>query len=114
MDEINASYFNRRITVKRAATLADTGGGTANAGFDIRFSSWASVEEMSTQRKAYYGLDLFTTFWEVKLRYSANRSFTTADLIDYSGQTLSVQAATVIIQGYKQFNVLICVVSETV
>lgn len=113
MKEINPSHFNRRITVKRAATLADDAGGTENDGFDVRFESWASVEEISTARKAYYGLDLFTSYWEIILRYSPNRTFDTSDLIDYGSQTYSVQSADVIKQGYKEFTILICVLSQT-
>jgi head-tail adaptor len=103
------STFNRRITVKRAITVADDAFGTGNNGFTERFVTWANVQQLSDSRKAYYGLDLFTMYWQIVLRYTADRKFTTADLIDYEDLTLSVVGTDTILQNYKNFSVLMCV-----
>lgn len=105
---IQPSSFNRRITVKRAATLIDDGGGTDNTAFIDRFETWASVDQMSTSRKAFYGLDLFQNAYEITLRYTSDRTFSTADLVDYEDLTLEVMSAQTVRQSYKQFTVLIC------
>ena len=112
MAEIKPSLFNRRIEVVRAATLADDAGGTENTGYDTQFTSWAHWEELSTSRKAYYGLDLFNVFAEVILRYSPDRPFDTSNLVLYQGQYWSVNDARVEVQGYKRFWRLICSLSD--
>jgi hypothetical protein len=48
-------------------------------------------------------------YWQIVLRYTADRIFTTADLIDYEDLTLSVVGTDVILQNYKNFSVLMCV-----
>lgn len=110
METIKPSLFNRRITVKRAIVLADDAGGAANDGFTTRFSCWAFVGHMSDARKAYYGLDLFTEYWEVKLYY---REFSTSDIVDYGTTSLSVQGIQNVYEGYKRFTILTCVQSTT-
>ncbi len=106
---INPSRFNRRLTVKRATTATDDAGGTANTGFTERFTCWGYVAQMSNSRKAYFGLDLFTDYWEVQVRY---REFNVSDIIDYGTQSLSVQGVQNIYEGYKRFTVLTCVLSN--
>lgn len=108
---INPSRFNRRITVVRATTFADDAFGTATTGYDTEFVSWAHWEELSTSRKAYYGLDLFTVFAEVLLRYSPDRPFDTSSIVYYQNQYWSVVDAKVEIQEYKRFWRLIVTIS---
>lgn len=112
MTDIIPSLFNRRITIVRAATLADDAGGTENTGYDIQFTSWAHWEELSTSRKAYYGLDLFTVFAEVLLRYSPDRPFDTSCLVLYQNQYWSVNDAKVEVQAYKRYWRLILTLSD--
>lgn len=111
-DTIQPTLFNRRITIVRAATLADDAGGTANTGYDEQFRSWCSWEEMSTSRKAYFGLDLFTVFAEVCLRYSPTRPFDTSCIVFYQSQYWSVVDAKPETQAYKRYWRLIVTLSD--
>ena len=111
---IMPSTFNRRITVKRVATASDAAGGTKTTGYTTRFQTWAAIDQMNTSRKAYYGLDLFTNFYELMLRYTPDRIFTTADLVDYEGGTFTVNSAQVVELNYKRFTILICTQTEVI
>lgn len=104
---IHPSTFNRRITVKRAVAVPDNAGGNS-ATFTDRFATWASVDSMSSYRKQLFGIDLYESAYEVKLRFTEDRQFTTADLVDYEDKTLLVMSVQLVKQSYKTFNILIC------
>lgn len=104
---IEPSTFNRRITVKRSVVTVDAAGGVSSTTEDL-FTTWASVDSLSTYRKVLYGFDAFDSVYEIRLRYAADRQFTTAYLVDYENSTLSVTSVQLVRQSYKTFNILIC------
>ncbi len=107
------STFRRRITVKAPITLTDSAGGIGTTGYTDLYTTWASVNEISTNRLAYYGMDIFTTAWEIKLRYIATRTISTGTVIGYGDKLLIVNDPKVIEQDYKRFIVLICTEANT-
>ena len=106
---IQPSTFNRRIQVQRALVTTDAGGGTSDT-LEDRFTTWASVDNLSTGRKTYLGYDAFDSVYEIKCRYTADRKFTVADLVNYmdGGVTITMQITSVqlVRQSYKVFSVL--------
>ena len=107
------SSFNRRITVKSANVAIGATGGPSSNGFTTRFTTWAHIENMSTNRKVYYGMDAFESAYLVQVRWASSREFTSNDLIDYLDggvtKTLIVKSVTLNTEGYKKFNTLIAV-----
>lgn len=109
---IEPSTFNRRIRVKRAITATDSGGGTASPTYTTRFETFASIDSMSTYRKAVLGIDAFESGWELRLRYTIGREINVSDLVDYLNggitQTFAVLGVQLVKQSYKTFLVLTC------
>lgn len=109
---IQPSSFRRRITVKTPVTLQDAAGGIETSGYEPLFSTWALVDQMSTNRLAFYGMDLFQNAWEVVFRYTPSRNITVGSVIEYEGQDIIVKSSQLVRQDYKTFLTLICIQSE--
>jgi hypothetical protein len=109
---IQPSTFNRRISVKRIIAAVDSAGGVSDQDFEERFETWASVDNMSTSRKVFLGFDAFENVYEIKCRYTVNRGFTVADIVDYLNgnvqMTLRVKSVQLVRQSFKVFSVLVC------
>jgi SPP1 family predicted phage head-tail adaptor len=84
INKILPTEFRRRITVKRPNSVTDDSGGTTNAGFTIRFTTWAKIEPMRTQEKVMFGMEAFSNAYKITTRFANSRQFTVADLIDYN------------------------------
>jgi head-tail adaptor len=109
MKIIDPSTFRRRITIQSVSTAVDAGGGVGNAVITDLFTTWASVLNMSTNRKTYLGMDLFQSAYDIQLRYSAGRDVKTDWLILYGSITLRITSSQLISQDYKQFLVITAV-----
>lgn len=109
---IHPSTFNRRIKVQRAVTTVDSAGGASDT-LEDRFTTWASVDNLKTDRQVYLGYDAFKSVYEIKCRYTLDRKFTVGDLVNYldGGNTITLQITSVqlVRQSYKVFSVLLAV-----
>lgn len=106
------STFTSRITVKVPILLQDAAGGIATSGYDEEYTTWAHVDELSANRLAYYGMDLFSSAWEITLRNNSDRQMTTGTVIEYRGQNLIAKSVHIITQNYRRFIKMICVLSD--
>lgn len=111
--QIHPSTFTSRITVKVPILLQDAAGGIATSGYDEEYSTFAHVDELSANRLAYFGMDLFTSAFEVTLRYNVDRIITTGTVIGYRDTEMIVKSCHIITQNYRRFIKMICVQSET-
>lgn len=107
---IQPSTFNRRINVQAAVTTTDSAGGTSDT-LSTRFTTWASVDNLNTNRKVFLGYDTFDSVYEIKFRYTADRKISVSDLLNYNDGgttiTMHITSAQLVRQSYKVFNVLL-------
>jgi head-tail adaptor len=109
--KIYPSEFRRRVTFKQAIPIVDDGGGVSTSEYEELYTTWAKVEDLSTNQKVYYGLDAFKDTKRVTVRFTDGRNITTAMIMDYINgdntipyQIISQQMYT---QDYKRYQELI-------
>jgi head-tail adaptor len=107
VSDIMPSTFNRRLTVKRSTPTVDAGGGVSSTFTDL-YTTWASVVNMSTSRKMYLGIDLFTNAYDIRFRY-AGSDILTSDMLQYEGGLLKIIGTQLVTESYKKFWVLTAV-----
>ncbi len=107
------STFRSRISVKVPITLTDSAGGIGTSGYTEQFSTFAYVESLSVNRLTYYGMDLMSGGWLIKLRYNADRVITTGTVIGYKDNLLIVTSVQIYTPDNPRFLLLLCTQSAT-
>jgi head-tail adaptor len=114
--QILPSNFNRRVQFKRAIPVVDDGGGVSTSEYELLYTTWASIENLSTEQKIQYGLDAFKSAMRVTMRYNTDRNMSTDLIMNYLDATdirqYTIQSQNLQTEGYKRFQILIVVQVE--
>jgi len=109
--KIYPSELRRRVTIKRAIPVITDGGGVDTSEYEVLYTTWAKVTDLTTSQKVYYGLDAFKDNKEVIMRYVEGRDITTDLVVDYiDGQvttSYSIKSQQMYTQDYKRYQIII-------